>query len=403
MSGADHSFHAREVHNQRFQVNTGESAMESADARFRHGDDDTGLSFHLLAASFTDLCIYKMENINLDRPNTLSLAWQVYRKGTRGEFYAFPHFGRHPRAYSELGFSPLCNRPVAFSFTEFSGVRWPNSSLPRGPHTLTIRDPDFTSLYYMPSRDYDEGRGIGVFANGYGEVAVCDFNGSPRERLRRCFEVIVLPSCSADRGPIPQVHLRASSLASQPLLTDSQHPVPCALPPPHPYDRMPELSPDPVLFALWKEREPSHIPHGWNMDWETDAPRGVWRHFIYGCFTFAWRLENVYKILGTPIPLLQQPGALFLSAGGLVHLVIGAIEGYAERIFVLPHGTSDLELGQRTRMRPLEQGLPEVRKDGSMARYSEVDVWDLWEFDENEMQRDRVGELAARAAEMTRE
>ena len=166
---------------------------------------------------------------------------------------------------------------------------------------------------------------------------------------------------------------------------------------------MPELSPDPVLFALWKEREPARIPHGWTADWETDAARGMWRHFIWACFTFAWRVENVYKILGTPIPLFRQPGALFLAAGGLVYLVVGAIEGYAERVFVLPHGTSDAELAQRAQMRHVEQGLAEVRKDGSMARYSEVDVWDLWDFDENEMQRDRVGELAARAAAMTGE
>ena len=110
------------------------------------------------------------------------------------------------------------------------------------------------------------------------------------------------------------------------------------------------------------------------------------------------QLDVIYKILGTPIPLFRQPGALFLAAGGLVYLVVGAIEGYAERVFVLPHGTLDGDLGQRAQLRPVEQGLAEVRKDGSMARYSEVDVWELWEFEENEMQRDRVGELAVRAA-----
>ncbi|GJE93769.1 hypothetical protein PsYK624_099300 [Phanerochaete sordida] len=360
--------------------------VQSADARFC---EEQSMSLHLLVLRGDGMHIFIAENVRQEQPSTFVQAWYLAQSipAETPWFDLAPRFSRLPSAVTWLQFTFACREPVAFCAAQFAGYRWDSrTQLLRGPNSFTVQDARLPALHYVATHDYDEGRGIGVFASGYGEVALCDFSGSSLHSLRRCFETITLPARMSDWALMP----------CEPLLCDTFSP--------HPYDRTADLVPHAALLASWRAHAPPRTPDGWSTDWEPHSELGAWRHFVYATCTFAWRLEHVYKILGTAVPLFRRPGALFFAAGGGRYLWLeGGERGLgSERVFVVPRETSGDGLMQMARAQPVQQGLVEALRDTTMLRYCDVDVWRMWDYDENVLGRDRIEELRTRAA-MSRE
>ncbi|CAL1699380.1 unnamed protein product [Somion occarium] len=171
---------------------------------------------------------------------------------------------------------------------------------------IEISDPNLPSLYCQPVRDFDEARGVAIFGNAFGELALIDFSGvagRSQEILESCFQPLSFPpSFGCDLLPTEPVH--------------------CVFAPPFPYcggdlyDEHKEY-----LFELWREHEPENIPEGWDTDWEL---WGGWVCFVNG-FQFAGiasLLENAYHYYGQVIPLLQRPyDYLIFEAGGFLFVL----------------------------------------------------------------------------------
>ena len=66
------------------------------------------------------------------------------------------------------------------------------------PHTFY--DTEMPALYAMSVRDHDETRGLIVFGNAFGELAVYDFSGSDPDALAECFVDLVFPAFGAGDG-----------------------------------------------------------------------------------------------------------------------------------------------------------------------------------------------------------
>ena len=70
----------------------------------------------------------------------------------------------------------------------------------------TFSGPDVPALYAMAVRDFDETRGLTVFGNAFGELALYDFSGSNHESISQCFaQIHFSDATNADRELLPLV------------------------------------------------------------------------------------------------------------------------------------------------------------------------------------------------------
>ncbi|CAL1699394.1 unnamed protein product [Somion occarium] len=229
--------------------------------------------------------------------HNLGLVAQKYESLTiQPRFGASPHVITWLRDCVDLSFLPT-----------FVAARIPTAdSVVGAEDVIEISDPNLPSLYCQPVRDFDEARGVAIFGNAFGELALVDFSGvagRSQEVLGSCFQPLSFPP----------------SLGYDLLPTEPVHCVPA---PPFPYcggdlyDEHKEY-----LFELWREYEPENIPEGWDTDWEL---WGEWVCFVNG-FQFdgiASLLENTYYYYGQVVPLLQRPDEyLIFEAGGLLFVL----------------------------------------------------------------------------------
>ncbi|GJE98633.1 hypothetical protein PsYK624_148670 [Phanerochaete sordida] len=291
-------------------------------------------------------------------------------------FVFAPSLGRHPSSISELYFWRSCKWPVGFGYRQF--VRAPSLDAPpvcSPSSSAQVDNLELPALYFMPVYDYDEGRGLGVFANGYGELALCDFSGTPLQRLRRCFKTIALPPRVESWTPLPQ------------------DPVPCSIIRPHPCDDVSKLASYPEMLALWREHAPPHVPDGWTDNWELDRTDGVWKQFVHTTFTLAWRLEHVYGLHGPVFPLFRRDSMTFVKAAGELYLW----EEEDQALYAVPPRTSYADVVHIAERPQPHVGLRRVEKNLTMEWYAEA-VPAMWKYDEEKLKRDRAAELEARAA-----
>ncbi|GJE93770.1 hypothetical protein PsYK624_099310 [Phanerochaete sordida] len=329
---------------------------------------------HLLLSSSSGVEILVMEEIHHAGLNVLRQVWHMAQPDPSQveDFLPAPLFGRQPSAISWLSYPFHGQRLVAFHFAQFAGRRWGSAEL-RGPETFMVRDDAVPALYYLPVRDYDEGRGVGVFANGYGEVAVCSVSGTDLQKLRQCFETLTLgpPQAAWERLPTTAV---SSSIV-----------------PPHPCYLTTALDPVHERAQLWAAHTPAHIPDGFRVDWELDYDAGVWNMFTPYPFAPGWRLEHAYKILGRAIPLFRDPGETFFSAGGCFYM----LNEEDDVLYAVPPGTPYEEL-VRIALRPHgERGLVVMEGDGVMEWCADL-FYKMVVYDREVLGRDRGEEMRAR-------
>ncbi|GJE97841.1 F-box protein [Phanerochaete sordida] len=155
--------------------------------------------------------------------------------------------------------------------------------------------------YASAVRDVDEGLGMYVVGNMFGELVVARYGGLPLEELEGCFEEIQLP-------------VRADDAFSQ--ATVQYTPAP-----PFPYTKSPSLHPTSTtpLLALWSAHHPhldaATLPAGWHVPAATEPLAPLWRTLLT---TVAARLRAKH-FHGTPVPLLHDEAytRVVFSVGGV--------------------------------------------------------------------------------------
>ena len=68
-----------------------------------------------------------------------------------------------------------------------------NSSMARLAILSECKATDLPSLYAMPVMDFDDGVGLLAIGNGFGQLALCSFNGSLPQDYNTCLQPIPIP------------------------------------------------------------------------------------------------------------------------------------------------------------------------------------------------------------------
>ena len=118
-----------------------------------------------------------------------------------------PHFGSQASTLSWLDTPMRCSRHVQFVTlaAPLANKRSRTTSAESAePAVFHLDHPELPAMYAAGVYDYDEGLGIGVFGNAYGELVLFNLTGIDPHRLVSCFLPIAVPN-SAGHELLPKV------------------------------------------------------------------------------------------------------------------------------------------------------------------------------------------------------
>ncbi|CAL1698373.1 unnamed protein product [Somion occarium] len=174
-----------------------------------------------------------------------------------------------------LGAEENLEQPITFAM-----ARIPVGDSDAKPPTFDWYDDTMPSQYCMGIRDYDESRGIAVFGNAFGELALYDFSGSDASLFEGTFRELSFTL----EDPI----------ASTPA-------------PPFPYSGSFCLEEcEPMIFDFWKSYRLADVPDRWETDFEDTQWFSLFSGEVRVMSWDAWSLENASHYYGRPIPLLRK-------------------------------------------------------------------------------------------------
>ncbi|CAL1698387.1 unnamed protein product [Somion occarium] len=196
----------------------------------------------------------------------------------------------------------------------FATARIPVGDSHATPPTFDWYDDTMPGQYCMGVRDYDESRGIAVFGNAFGELALYDFSGSDASLFDGAFrELSFTPLEDGDLLP-------TDPIASTPA-------------PPFPYSGSFCLEEcQPMIFDFWKSYRLVDAPDGWETDFKDRRWFSLFSGEVRVMSWDAWSLENASHYYGRPIPLLRKDcgwgDIIIFDAGGLLFLWNSEKEGF---------------------------------------------------------------------------
>ncbi|KAI0075220.1 hypothetical protein K474DRAFT_1676529 [Panus rudis PR-1116 ss-1] len=294
-----------------------------------------------------------------------------------------PEFGVYPGTLSWLEHSfDDTTRLSTFTTINLLNMMSDSSSGTEGHNIFTIVDDALPDQHFMPVRDYDETRGIAVFGNGYGELALYDLSGTDPKQLEACLERVGFPHVSCDDCPVLG---SCTSIASLPF----------------PYGEPPDIVAyfDFVLGpwkAIYIEREKlrpewSTEIHQWPTYLETYAPIRFPEPSLIG-----WELENAHWFLGNVLPVLMNTDEdVILRVGGIT--LIHAPDINLLEINVVQGDDDPLDVGQEltrkwTSSPRFVQAVPHDMTKVEQSERSNV----IWAWERQSLGRDRWQELKDR-------
>ncbi|KAI0073643.1 hypothetical protein K474DRAFT_1774578 [Panus rudis PR-1116 ss-1] len=245
------------------------------------------------------------------------------------------HVPKVPEAYCGSGIAFAINPRFSTSNTTFSWLvldpegsaldpRLSVATVPAGasyPSFEFAFDVEEMGCQYADGvRDFDEGRGLAVFGNPFGELSLYDFNNRTTPALLSCFMPV-------EFSPLCQEDIVLDDLPLRPTYA-----------PPFPYagstrgkEHLTGITP------TWRQYQlPTKIlPAGWfnnEIKWAAVASSSKLIHTLFRWKAPQYQLEHLHHFLGEPILLMYkyfyQPGWTMFRAGGLLFLTNEGVELY---------------------------------------------------------------------------